>query len=61
MDQVLQIVTRSQIMSMLDGFSRYNQIEVSEANQHKTTITTPWGTFEYHRMPFELINVCATL
>lgn len=30
---------------MLDGFSRYNQVEVLDKDQHKTTFTTPWGTF----------------
>lgn len=48
------------MLSMLDGFLGYNQIEVSEPNQHKTAFTTPWGTFAYRRMPFELINAGAT-
>ena len=42
---------------MLDQFSGYNQIQVNEADQFKTTFTTPWGTFAYNRMPFVLINV----
>lgn len=45
---------------MLDGFSGYNQISVEQDDQHKTTFTTPWGTFAYHCMPFSLINVGAT-
>lgn len=60
MDQVLQTVTSSEMLSMLDGFLGYNQIEVSESDQHKTAFTTPWGTFSYHIMPFGLINVGAT-
>ena len=59
MDHLLQIVARDEMMSMLDGFSGYNQIEVEEKDQHKTTFTTPWGTFAYHRMSFGLINVGA--
>lgn len=60
MDHVLRAVTGSKMMSMLDGFSGYNQVEVLEQDQHKITFTTPWGTFAYHIMPFGLINVGAT-
>jgi hypothetical protein len=48
------------MISMLDGFSGYNQIRVKEEDRHKTTFTTPWGTFEYLRMPFGLSNAGAT-
>ena len=60
MDHLLQTVTGSEMMSMLDGFSGYNQVEVEEKDQHKMAFTTPWGTFAYHRMPFGLINAGAT-
>jgi hypothetical protein len=48
------------MISMLDGFSGYNQIKLKAEDRHKTTFTTPWGTFEYLRMPFGLSNVGAT-
>ena len=51
METLLQRVTGSSMMSMLDGFSGY---------KHKTTFTTPWGTFEYMRMAFGLLNAGAT-
>lgn len=60
MDQVLQTITGSEMLSMLDDFSGYNQVEVAEQDQHKTAFTTPWDTFAYHRMLFGLINVGAT-
>jgi hypothetical protein len=47
-------------MSMLDGFSRYNQIMVHPDEQEKTTFTTPWGTFMYAKMHFWLMNVGET-
>lgn len=56
METLLQRVTRSGMMSMLDGFSGYNQVLVKKKDQHKTAFTTPWGTFEYLRMPFGLLN-----
>jgi hypothetical protein len=56
METLLQRVTRSRMISMLDGFSGYNQIILKEEDRHKTTFTTPWETFEYLRMPFGLSN-----
>ena len=47
-------------MSMLDGFSGYNQILVHPKDQLKTAFTTPWGTFMYSKMPFGLMNAGAT-
>jgi hypothetical protein len=43
-------------MSMIDGFSGYNQIFVLPEDREKTTFTTPWGTFMYAKMPFGLMN-----
>ena len=45
---------------MLDGFSSYNQVLVNKEDQHKTTFTTPWGTYKFLRIPFGLLNVGAT-
>lgn len=47
-------------MSLLDGYSGYNQIVVHEDDRDKTTFTTPWGTFHYAKMPFGLKNAGAT-
>jgi hypothetical protein len=60
MDHVLEKVVGSNKMSMIDGFSRYNQNVVYEDDKGKTTFTTPWGTFMYDKMPFGLMNVGAT-
>ena len=60
METLLQRVTGSGMMSMLDGFSSYNQVLVNKEDQHKTTFTTPWGTYKFLRIPFGLLNVGAT-
>ena len=60
MDHILQRVVGSQRISMLDGFSRYNQVLVHPNDQEKTTFTTPWGTSMYSKMRFGLMNVGAT-
>jgi hypothetical protein len=60
MDYILHKVVGSQRMSMLDGFSRYNQIMVHPSDQEKTAFTTPWGTFMYAKMIFGLMNAGET-
>ena len=60
MDHILQRVVGSLRISLLDGFSRYNQILVHPDDQDKIAFTTPWGTFKYVKMPFGLKNARAT-
>jgi hypothetical protein len=60
MEQILQHVSGSERLSLLDGFSGYNQVLMSPSGQLKTTFRTPWGTYAYRKMPFGLINVGAT-
>jgi len=60
MEQILQSVAGSELMSFLDGFSGYNQILVHLDDRLKTTFRTKWGTYAYQKMPFGLINVGAT-
>jgi hypothetical protein len=59
MDHVMEKVVGDNKMSMIDGFSGYNQIAVHEDDKEKTAFTTPWGTFMYE-MSFGLMNTGAT-
>jgi hypothetical protein len=60
MEQILQQVSGSERLSLLDGFSGYNHVLMSPPDQLKTTFCTPWGTYAYRKMPFGLINAGAT-
>jgi hypothetical protein len=60
MEHILQKVSGASVMSFIDGFSGYNQIEFHPDDKEKTTFTTPWGTFMYEKMPFGLMNAGAT-
>jgi len=60
MEQILQKVARSEMFSLLDGFSGYNQILVSHNDQLSTSLRTPWGTYAYRKMSFGVINAGAT-
>jgi hypothetical protein len=60
MDHILQKVVGASRISLLDGFSGYNQVLFHLEYQEKKTFTTPWGTFMYVNMPFGLMNAGAT-
>jgi hypothetical protein len=59
-DQIMDDCAGSEIFSLIEGFSRYNQINILLTDQHKTTFICPWGTFSYRKLPFGLKNVGAT-
>ena len=59
-DQVLDGLAGKKFFSFLDGFSGYNQIQMSPEDQDKTTFTCPWGTFAYWVLPFGLCNATFT-
>jgi hypothetical protein len=59
-DQIIYDCAGSEIFSLMDGFSRYNQINIVPTDQHKTAFIYPWGTFAYWKLPFGLKNFGVT-
>ena len=62
MEQILQMVSGSELFSLLDGFSGYNQVLVAEQDRLKTTFRTNWGE-SLLSLPgiFPDINICKEL
>ncbi|GJX67755.1 reverse transcriptase domain-containing protein [Tanacetum coccineum] len=60
MDQMLESLTGNKYFCFLDGFSGYFQIPIDPNDQEKTTVTCPFGTYAYRRMPFGLCNAPTT-
>lgn len=57
MEHILQCVSISEMLSLLDGFLDYNQVLVSHDDQLNMAFQTKWETYSYRKIPFELINV----
>lgn len=48
------------VFTKIDLVKAYFQIPVAEEDRHKTAVTTPFGLFEFNRMPFGLRNAAQT-
>ena len=60
LDQMLDRLAGHDYYCFLDGYSGYNQIAIAPEDQDKTTLTCPYGTFAFRRMPFRLCNAPGT-
>ena len=59
-DVLVDNMAGSALMFFMDGFSRYNQIEMAPKDMTKTTFTSEWGIYCCTVMPFRLKNAGAT-
>ncbi len=59
-EETLDSLTGARWFSTMDLASGYNQIPVTEGDKHKTAFCTPFGLFEWNRMPFGLCNAPST-
>ena len=59
-EESLDALRGSKYFSTLDLASGYHQVAMDDKHQEKTAFITPFGLFEYTRMPFGLCNAPAT-
>ena len=59
-EESLDALSGAKWFSTLDLASGYNQVPVTERDKNKTAFCTPFGLFEFNRMPFGLCNAPST-
>ncbi|XP_062844567.1 retrovirus-related Pol polyprotein from transposon 412 [Trichomycterus rosablanca] len=59
-EETLDMLGGARWFSTMDLASGYNQVPVSEGDRAKTAFCTPFGLFEWNRMPFGLCNAPGT-
>jgi hypothetical protein len=59
-DLLVNSTSGHQLLSFMDAFSGYNQIQMAEEDQEKTSFITDRGLYCYKVMPFGLKNAGAT-
>ena len=59
-DQIVDSTSGCKTLCFLDAYSGYHQIVMKEFDQLTTSFITPFGSFCYVSMPFELKNTGAT-
>ena len=59
-DQLVDSIAKHKLLTFMDAFSRYNQIQKTKEDQEKTAFITSQGLYCYRVMPFGLKNAGAT-
>ena len=59
-DQLVDSIARHKLLTFMDAFSGYNQIQMAKEDQEKTAFITSQGLYCYKVMPFGLKNTGAT-
>ncbi len=58
-DDIIDKLSSGRIFSTIDIKKAFNQIKIAEKDKYKTGFITPFGIFQYNRLPFGLRNAPA--
>lgn len=59
-EELIEVLAQARYITTLDLTKGYWQVPVAPEAQEKTAFVTPWGKFQFKRMPFGLTGAPAT-
>jgi hypothetical protein len=59
-EENLAQLSKSRVFSSVDGSGAFHVVDLEEDAKPKTAFATPWGLYQFKRMPFGLCNAPAT-
>ncbi len=59
-DELISKVGEAAFLTKLDLAKGFYQVSVQESDKEKTAFITPWGKFQFTKMPFGLRNAPST-
>jgi hypothetical protein len=59
-EENLAHLSKSRVFSSVDSSGAFNVVDLEEDAKPKTAFATPWGLYQFKRMPFGLCNAPAT-
>ena len=59
-DDLIDLLSKANYLTKIDLSKGFLQIPVKRENQSKAAFQTPYGKFEFLRMPFGLVNAPST-
>ena len=59
-DQLVDSTSRCELLSFLDAYKGYHQINMSKDDEKKTSFITPYGIYCYVKMSFGFKNAGST-
>lgn len=55
-DDILACLARAKYISVFDLSAGFHHLKIVQSHRPKTAFNTPWGTWQFRRMPFGVIN-----
>ena len=52
----LSRLAHCKVFSAIDGAGAFHAVDIRPEDRQKTAFSTPWGLFEFKRLPFGLTN-----
>ena len=59
-EELIDGIGQSKFITILDLIKGYHQVPIKDSDQEKMAFITPFGKYQFHTMPFELVTAPTT-